>query len=66
MDNQFKVINESFCFTARQKAAKIEHYLNSLSAEGWAFVALEPVMFLGFDTGFYLVMKRSSLSTIQE
>jgi len=41
------------------KARRIEAHLNRLSAEGWSFVALNPFIFLGFDVGFYLVLKRS-------
>ena len=43
----------------RGKARKIESHLNSLSAEGWEFVALEAVMFFGNDIGFYLVLRKS-------
>jgi hypothetical protein len=60
METQYKVISDWFCFTAGHKALKIERHLNALSAEGWEFVALDPLTFLGCDLGFYLVLKRSS------
>lgn len=60
MATQYKVISDWLCLTARHKAAKIERHLNILSAKGWEFVALDPVTVLGFDIGFYLVLKRPS------
>lgn len=59
MSDEYKVISAWFCLTAGRKARKIEEHLNRLSAEGWIFVALDPVLILGFDVGFYLVLKRS-------
>ena len=58
MSEEYKVISDWFCLTARHKARKIETHLNRLSADGWEFVALDPVLVLGFDLGFYLVVKR--------
>ena len=49
-----------FASTDEHKAKKIERNLNNLSAEGWEFVSLNSVMLLGFDIGFYLVLKRMS------
>lgn len=60
MATQYKVISEWLCLTAGHKARKIEGHLNDLSAEGWEFVALDSVTVLGFDVGFYLVLKRLS------
>ena len=60
MPTQYKVISDSLCFSSGHKARKIENHLNSLSAEGWEFVALDPATMWGFDIGFYLVLKRSS------
>lgn len=60
MATEYKVISDWLCLTAGHKARKIESYLNNLSAEGWEFVALDPVSVLGFDVGFYLVLKRSA------
>jgi hypothetical protein len=58
MPTQYKVISDSLCFSSGHKARKIENHLNSLSAEGWEFVALDPAMMWGVDIGFYLVLKR--------
>lgn len=60
MTTQYKVICDWFCLTAGHKAAKIERHLNNHSAKGWEFIALDPVTVLGFDIGFYLVLKRPS------
>lgn len=60
MATQYKVICDWLCLTAGHKARKIERHLNNLSAEGWEFVALDSVTVLGFDVGFYLVLKRPS------
>jgi hypothetical protein len=59
VETQYKVISDWLCLTTRQKARKIEHHLNRLSAEGWEFAALNAVMFFGNDVGFYLILKRS-------
>ena len=56
---QYKVISNWLCLTTRQKAKKIESYLNRLSVEGWEFVALDAVMFFGNDVGFYLSLKKT-------
>ncbi len=56
---EYKVISDWFCVTAGHKAKKIEDHLNLLSPLGWEFVALDPMMVLGFDIGFYLVLGRS-------
>ena len=56
---EYKVISDWLCLTSAHKAGKIEGVLNRLSADGWEFVALDPVLALGFDIGFYLVLKRS-------
>jgi len=60
MATQYKVISEWLCLTAAHKARKIEKHLNTLSADGWEFVALDAVTCLGFDLGFYLVLKRAA------
>jgi hypothetical protein len=60
METQYKVISDWLCLTAGHKAKKIERNLNTMSADGWEFVSLDSVMFLGFDIGFYLVLKRQS------
>jgi hypothetical protein len=58
MSSEYRVISDWLCLTAGHKARKIESLLNNLSAEGWEFVALDSVTVLGFDLGFYLVLKR--------
>ena len=58
METEYKVICNWLCLTAGDKAKKIEKNLNTLSAEGWEFAAIDSVMFLGIDIGFYLVVKR--------
>jgi len=63
MSTQYKVISDCFCLTSGQKARKIENYLNSLTAQGWEFVALDPVMVMGCDVGFYLVLRRVAASS---
>lgn len=60
MRTQYRVISDWLCYSARHKAKKIEDHLNNLSVEGWEFVALDSVMLLGVDIGFYLVLKRQS------
>ena len=61
MSEEYRVICDWFmCWTAGMKARRIEAHLNRLSAEGWSFVALNPFIFLGFDVGFYLVLKTSA------
>lgn len=60
MTTEYKVISDWFCLTAGHKAMKIERHLNYLSTEGWEFVALDSVIVLGFDIGYYLVLKRLS------
>jgi hypothetical protein len=60
MPTQYKVISDCLCVTAAHKARKIERHLNTLSAEGWEFVALDPLTVMGCDLGFYLVLKRPS------
>lgn len=61
MATQYQVISDWLCLTTKQKAQKIERHLNQLSAEGWEFVALDAVMFFGFDVGFYLILKETFL-----
>ena len=58
MATEYRVISDWLCLTAGHKARKIESHLNNLSAEGWEFVALDSVTVLGFDLGFYLILKR--------
>ena len=60
MTYEFKVISDFFCLTAGHKARKIEKHLNQLSPAGWEFVALDAVLVLGCDIGYYLVLKRPS------
>jgi hypothetical protein len=62
MPTEYRVISDWRCLTAGHKAKKIERHLNNLSAEGWEFVALDSMTVLGFDLGFYLVLKRASTS----
>lgn len=62
---EYKVITDWFCMSAGSKARKIENHLNSMSAEGWEYAALESVTVLGFDVGFYLVLKRPPQSSAQ-
>jgi hypothetical protein len=59
---EYRVISDWLCLTAGHKAKKIETHLNDLSVDGWEFVALDSVSVLGFDLGFYLVLKRPSPS----
>lgn len=63
MSVEYKVLCNSFCLTASSKARKIESYLNGLSTEGWEFAYLDPVMLLGIDIGFYLVVKRARVES---
>lgn len=63
MSTEYKVISDCLCFTSGQKARRIESHLNSLTAQGWEFVALDPVMVMGCDVGFYLVLKRVAASS---
>jgi hypothetical protein len=63
MEAEYKVISNWLCLTAGHKARKIENHLNDLSAEGWEFVELESVTVLGFDIGFYLILRRLSRSS---
>ncbi|MBN2136505.1 MAG: hypothetical protein JW720_01735 [Sedimentisphaerales bacterium] len=43
MRAEYKVISDWFCISAGSKARKIENHLNSASAEGWEYAALESV-----------------------
>jgi hypothetical protein len=65
MQAEYKVISDWLCLTVAQKARKIENHLNNLSAEGWEFVALDPMTVLGCDIGFYLVLRRGSLTLLR-
>ena len=58
MSEEYKVISDWFCLTPAHKARKIQGHLNRLSAEGWDLAALDSALVLGFDVGFYLVLKR--------
>ncbi|MBN1908929.1 MAG: hypothetical protein JW818_04250 [Pirellulales bacterium] len=58
MAMQYKVVCQTWCLTSHSKAKAIEHHLNHLSPQGWEFTALESVIFLGIDVGFYLVLQR--------
>ena len=58
MSTEYKVICDAFCLTSQAKARKVESHLNRLSPHGWEFVALNPVLLLGIDVGFYLVVKK--------
>lgn len=55
---EYKVIAQSWCLTPGAKARKIEHYLLLLAEEGWKFTALDSVLLLGIDIGFYLIVER--------
>lgn len=55
---EYKTVCDTFCWTSQSKMRKIEGHLNLLAAEGWEFVASDPVTVLGFDVGFYLLVKR--------
>jgi Domain of unknown function (DUF4177) len=57
---EYKVIQNWLCWTAADKARKMEQWLNKLTAEGWEFVAQESVFFWGTDVGFYLIFRRPS------
>lgn len=63
METEYKVISDWLCLTAGHKARKIENHLNNLFAEGWEFVELDSVTVLGFDVGFYLILRRLSQSS---
>lgn len=58
MSAEYKVLCDAFCLTTKSKARKIERHLNEHSAAGWELAALDPLMVLGTDVGFYLVLKR--------
>ena len=55
---EYKVASSWFCYSASDKARKIETCLNDMARDGWRFVALDAVTVLGFDIGFYLVVGR--------
>ena len=58
MSSEYKVISDAFCITPGHKARKIEGHLNEQAKEGWKLDALDAVMLLGIDIGYYLVLKR--------
>lgn len=60
MGTEYKVLCNAFCLTSKSKARKIEAHLNTLSAEGWEFAAIDPLTVLGTDVGFYLILKRTT------
>jgi hypothetical protein len=55
---EYKVASSWLCHSARDKAQRIETYLNDMAKDGWRFVALDAVTVFGFDIGFYLVVGR--------
>ena len=55
---EYKTIADSFCLTPGHKARKIERCLNREAAYGWEMAALNSVLLLGCDVGFYLVLRR--------
>jgi len=55
---EYKVASSWFCYSASDKARKIETCLNDMARDRWRFVALDAVTVLGFDIGFYLVVGR--------
>ena len=57
---EYKVVCDSFCLTSGHKARKIASLLNTHAADGWRLAALDPVLFLGVDVDFYLVLQRES------
>lgn len=57
---EYKVISDSFCLTTGHKARKIQRHLDTQAAAGWRLATLEPVLFMGFDVGFYLVLQRET------
>lgn len=57
---EYKVISDASCLTCRHKARKIESLLNAHAADGWRLDALDPVLLLGIDVGFYLVLRRET------
>ena len=58
MSCEYKVIADPWCLTAGSKAKKIERHLNQLAQDGWELAKIDPVMVLGFDVGFYLVLQK--------
>ncbi len=59
MTSEYRVVTDWLCLTSRGKARRIETRLNEMAQEGWQFVSLDAVTFLGFDVGYYLVVGRS-------
>jgi hypothetical protein len=57
---KYKVVCDSLCLTTGHKARKIEAHLNREAEEGWELAAFDPVLVLGFDVGFYLVLKKDA------
>ena len=57
---EYKVVHNWLCWTAGDKARKMERCLNQLTAEGWEYVSQESVFFWGTDVGFYIIFKRLS------
>jgi hypothetical protein len=56
---EYKVISDWFCMTSIHKARKMERHLNTHAKEGWEFAAVKNMLILGFDVGFYLILKRA-------
>jgi len=57
---EYRVVSNWFCYSASDKARKIETHLNDLAKDGWRFVALDAVTIFGFDIGYYLVVAREN------
>ncbi|MCX6539834.1 MAG: hypothetical protein NT151_13010 [Acidobacteria bacterium] len=55
---EYRVASSWFCYSAGNKARRIETYLNDMAKDGWRFVALDAVTVFGFDIGYYLVVAR--------
>lgn len=57
---EYKVVCNWICWTAGDKARKMERCINQLTSEGWEYISEESVFFWGTDIGYYLFFKRPS------
>ncbi len=58
MTTEYRVVTDWLCIGSGNKARKIEMRLNEMAPDGWEFAGLDAVTVLGFDIGYYLVVRR--------
>jgi hypothetical protein len=57
---EYRITSRWLCWSVGHKARMIEAAPNQMAKDGWRFVSLDAVTFLGCDVGYYLVLGRES------